>query len=171
MISAAMSLSGCLNLLAQDFDKATMVGDLRLGSSEKFERTVALPSGNARLILAVPNYRCAPIDDATIVVIARGPKGIEFSERLLLSQLTWSYGENSCDAYGYLEAGSGKSQSAPRSSEMRLEIKHDQEPVTVDVDTNQVRTSSGRSASVWFIYGDRVPSRKIFGEPSGNKRN
>ena len=148
-----------------------MVGELRLGSYEKFERTVALPAGNARLILAVPNHRCAPIDDAPIVVIARGPRGIEFSERLLLSQLTWSYGENSCDAFGYLEAGSGKTPSAPGTGEMRLEIKRDQEPVTVDVDTSQVRTSSGRSASVWFIYGDRAPSRKIFGEPSGNKRN
>lgn len=171
MIPVIMGLSGCLQLLGQDFDKATMVGDLRLGSPEKFKRTVALPSGNARLILAVPNYRCAPIDDAPIVVSARGPTGIEFSERLLLSQLTWSYGENSCDAFGFLEVKGGKSPSAPGSGEMRLDIKHDQEPVTIEVDASQVRTSSARSASVWLIYGDRVPSRKMFGEPSGKAKN
>jgi hypothetical protein len=100
--ASTIVLSGCFGVLEQDFDKATLVGELRLGSPEVFTRTLTLPSGAARLILAVPDYRCAPIDESPIAVVARGSKGIEFSEHVHLSQLTWSYGENSCDAYGYL---------------------------------------------------------------------
>lgn len=157
-------LSSCSSLLEQDFNKATLVGELQLGSPETFNRSLTLPPGNAQLILAVPNYRCEPIKNAPITIVIRGPKGNVFSERLSLSQFTWSYGENSCHAYGYLREGPEKSQATSIQSDMRLSIANSKTPMTIEVDASQVKTSPGRTASLWFIYGDRVPSRKLFGD-------
>lgn len=163
ILTSTFAISGCSRLIDRDFRKATLVGELRLGSVEPFSRTVTLPAGDARLVLAVPNYQCAPIDDAAIEIIARTPNGILFSERILLSQLTWSHGEGSCNAYGYLENATDKRNATARHAEMRAKITSDQSLITVRVDTSSVRTPTERGASIWFVYGDRVPTRKLFG--------
>lgn len=163
VVSSALLSTGCFGLLERDFNKLTLVGELRLGDLEVFRRTVNLPSGNAQLILAVPNYRCSAIGDYPISFTVRSEKGVEFSERVLISQLTWSYAENSCDAFGYLRPGAAPNQSIPGHGTMTLEITRDQSPVTVEVDASEMKTSSSRSASIWFIYGGRAPLGRIFG--------
>ena len=163
LVASTLLLVGCARLLHQDFDKATFVGELQLGSTENFRRAVQLPAGNARLIVAIHDYRCAPIDDAIIDISAHGKNVTGFSERVSLSQLTWSYGEGSCHAYGYL-TGNNQNSEKSTSAEMRMQITRNKTQVIVDVDMSQIKTSSFRVASIWFIYGDRVPARKIFGD-------
>lgn len=160
---SCLLLSGCLRLLGQDFDKATLVGELELGSSDVFKRSLTLHPGNAELILAVPNYRCAPLPDAKITFAVRSSKGVEFFERRSLSELTWSYGRDSCDAYGYLRGDIGEGRDKPKGSGMRFQVPHDSIPITIEIDSSQISGATGRVALVWFIYGGRVPGAKIFG--------
>src|SRR5262249_24197887 len=163
LVSTTLLSTVCLALLERDFDKLTRVGEFRLGSAEIFRQTVNLPSGSAQLILAIPNYRCAAVGEDPVTFTVRSDKGVEFSERVLISQLTWSYAQDSCDALGYLRAEAGRNQSMPGRGTMTLEITHDQTPITVEVDTRELKTSTPRNASVWFIYGGRAPLDKIFG--------
>lgn len=167
LATLTMMLAGCTGLLQQDFDKATHIGKLQLGNNETFKRTLLLPTGSARIILAIPNYRCFPIEDKPITVVVRDKTQVKFSEHITLSRLTWSYGENSCDAYGYLTE-TGKSSLKSAANEMRLEISDSKTPFTVEIDATQLESSSPRTIDVWFIYGDRVPARKIFGDFNAN---
>src|SRR6266705_3169555 len=101
-----LGLVGCTSFLDQDFRKATFISVVELGSPRIYTRTIRPPTGSARLIIAIPNYRCASIGDAPISLAARDDRGTLFTERVRLSQLTWSYGRDSCDAYGYLYSSS-----------------------------------------------------------------
>src|SRR4051812_20389713 len=87
------SASGCA--LANDFDKATSIGTIDLEKQASLRRQLTVPSGRARLMIAIQNYRCVPMD-ATIQISIAGTDGVMLSQRVMLSHLTWSYGENSC---------------------------------------------------------------------------
>lgn len=165
ILIGSLGLSGCASLLDRDFKKATLIAEVELGNPSVYARTIRPPSGSARLIVAIPNYRCAPVRDAPIGLTVRGNRGTVFSEHIRLSQLTWAHGEDSCDAYGYLyDASSGN--SSPKSGEMRLSVEDGQSPLTFEVDVSKVTSSPNRRASIWLIYGDRVPGAMIFGEGS-----
>jgi hypothetical protein len=154
-----LALPGCLSFTS-DLSKATLVGQFEFGSPEVFRRSVTLPPGDAQLIVAVPNHRCNPVFDASIAFTARSAKRVEFSERISLSELTWSYGKDACDAYGYVYVP----ENQPKRGEMRLQVARNLGPVTVEVDTSQFRRRTGRFALVWFVYGDKVPESKLYGE-------
>lgn len=164
LVLATVACGGCVTLLARDFDNATLVGQLRLGSADQLTRTMPLPQGSARLIVAVPNYRCAPIDSGRITIRVRDSRGIGFREDRDISELVWSYGENSCNAIAYLEARKDEWGSSDQNGEMRMEIQENPTIVTVEVDASRVIVRGERNASIWFIYGDRVPARRIFGD-------
>lgn len=152
---ACITLSGCWPLVT-DYDRATLVGQVKVGSPEIFRRSLTLPAGDAQLILAVPNYICAPIPDAKITFTVRSSKGVEFSVRRSLSELTWSHGRDRCNAYGYL-----------RTNEMQVQIPFSPfsgSPIVVEIDTSEAREGAGRVALAWFVYGDRVPGAIIYGE-------
>jgi hypothetical protein len=164
ILVASLTLSGCIHWLGEDFDKATLVGQLDFGSPGVFKRSLPLPPGSASLVLAVPNYRCAPPLVGVMTFTVSGPKGLEFSERRSLSEFTWSYGGDSCDAVGYLYTGRYTGENQPTPGEMRLQIPSGQASYTVEIDTSQIKAGAGRVALVWFVYGNRVPGARIFGE-------
>jgi hypothetical protein len=149
----SLAVVGCASLLARDFEKATLISDVELGNPKIYTRTLAAQGGIARLILAVPNYRCSPPVDGPVSFVVRVDSAIVLSERRRLSALTWSHGEGSCDAHGYLAGDAG-----------RFDLKDGHPRVTFEIDVSQVQGGSMRQASVWLIYGDRVPTAKIFGE-------
>lgn len=153
LLALWLALTGCMNVLEKDFQKATLVGEVELGTSKVYRRTFVPPAGEARLILALPNYRCSPPADGAVSFTVRADGRSVLSERKRLSDLTWSHGEGSCDAYGYV-AGTGG----------RINIQDAQNPVTFEIDVSQIKRGSKLRASVWLIYGDRVPAAKIFGE-------
>jgi len=161
---ACLPVAGCVHLPSEDFDKATLVGQVEFGSPEVFRRSLPLPPGSAQLVLAAPNYRCAPPSTGEITFMVRSSTGLEFSERRSLSDFTWSYGGDSCDAVGYLYTGRHTGENQPTPGEMRLQIPSGQNSYTVEVDTSQIKGEKGRVALVWFIYGNRVPGARIFGE-------
>jgi len=162
VLIGCLGLAGCTSL-EEDFRKATLISEVELGSPKSYTRTLRAPTGSARLIIAIPNHRCAPVQDAPISLAVRSDRAILFTERVRLSQLTWSYGRDSCDAYGYLYSSS-TGGSSPRYGEMRIDVKDDQGPLIFEIDVSQVASSPTRRASIWLIYGDRVPGAKIFGE-------
>lgn len=139
--------------MEQDFQKATLVSEIELGSSPAQMRTFVPPVGTARLILAVPNYRCsAPIEGVISFAVQSEEKRL-LSARRRLSDLTWSHGEGSCDAYGYIAGSDG-----------RFDIGSLQGLVTFAIDATQIKSGNRTRASVWLVYGDRVPTARIFGE-------
>jgi len=145
-------LVGCMALLEQDFRKATLISEIELGSSRTYTQTLTPPLGSASLIIAVPNYRCAALEDGLISFTVRKDGRPVLSERKRLSEFTWSYGEGSCDAYGYIRGNKS------------LDINDDKVSLTFEIDISQVRSTPRRGASVWLVYGDRVPTATIFGE-------
>ena len=97
---AFVLVPGCA-LLGQDARRATLVADAQFGASAIVLRTVQLPEGVASLVVAIPNYRCAPIPDAEIEISMRSNTTLMLAQRVKLAELTWSHGGDSCDAYGY----------------------------------------------------------------------
>jgi hypothetical protein len=173
ILVVSLTLSGCIWLLWEDFDKATLVGELDLGGREAFRRSVTLPSGDAGLILAVPNYRCAPLE-GEIRITVHSLQKLEFSEHRPFSEFLWSHSRDGCDAYGFLRSYIRDERGEPKRLGMDLQLPPAQNPIVVEIDTSQIGKGTGRVALVWFVYGDRVPGARIFGKyaeplPSGMK--
>ena len=155
LLLISIGLVGCASL-DEDFGKATLVSDVELGRAGVYTKPLRPPSGAARLIIAIPNYRCAPVSDGPISIAVRSDGGITvYQNRIRLSEMTWSYGRDSCDAYGYVDSSSGRVSA-------RFEIKEHQGSLHFDIDVSQAGISSKRPARIWLIYGDRVPGEKIF---------
>lgn len=154
VLPALLGLGACTSLLEKDFEKATLVSEVQLGNPNTYTRTFVPPAGTARLILAVPNYRCAAPPDGPLSISVRVAGKTVLSERRQLSDLTWSYGEGSCDAYGYIPGDAG-----------RVDLR-DRTPVTFEFDVSQIKGQKQEQiiAAAWLIYGDRVPAARIFGE-------
>jgi hypothetical protein len=154
-------------VLASDFDKATLVGEIELEKSAVLRRDLMLPTGRARLMIAIRNIQCAPME-ATIRVTVVGSEGSILSKQLSLSQLTWSYGKDSCDAIGYLESADSRDDGAAKGEgEMRLQVGRRRATYTFDVTTLDSNSTNDRRAALWLIYGDRVPTARIFGPENG----
>jgi hypothetical protein len=162
-----LNASGCA--LASDFDKATLVGEIGLEKSASLRRELMVPKGRARLMIAIRNFHCAPME-ATIRVTVVGSEGNILSKQVSLSQLTWSYGKDSCDAIGYLESSDSHDEGAAKGGEeMRLQVNRGRAPYTFDVTTMDSNSTSERRAALWLIYGDRVPTARIFGPGNGKR--
>ena len=165
LVTALLNASGCV--LASDFDKATLVGEIELEKSAILRRELTVPTGRARLMIAVRNFQCAPME-ATIRVTVVGSEGNILSKQVSLSQLTWSYGKDSCDAIGYLESADSHDEGAAKDEgEMRLQVGRRKATYTFDVMTMDSNSTNERRAALWLIYGDRVPTARIFGLESG----
>jgi hypothetical protein len=161
LATSLLASSGCA--LASDFDKATPIGVIDLEKDASLRRELTVPAGRGRLMIAVANYRCAPFE-ATIQIGILGAEGAVLSRRVSLSQLTWSYGRDSCDAIGYLEQPDSKgSRSATDDAEMRLRFGAGKSRYTIEAMTIDSNSTNKRSAELWLIYGDRVPTARIFG--------
>ena len=152
LLSALLGLGGCTSLLEKDFEKATLVSEVQLSNPNTYTRTFVPPAGTARIILAIPNYRCAAPPDGPLSVSVRAAGKTLLSERRRLSDLTWSHGEGSCDAYAYIAGDAGRVDLTDRT------------PVTFECDVSQIKGQKQLPATVWLIYGDRVPAARIFGE-------
>jgi hypothetical protein len=161
VIIGVIGLGGCASLLDEEFRKARLVTAVQFGSPKIYKRTLDAPPGAASVIVAVPNYRCVPVPDGRFTITVTDERGIIFTERLRLSQLTWSYGVGSCDAYGHLYSSSANVTS-PGQGEMRIDISGDKKLLTFEIDVSQLASSPPRRANVWLIYGDRVPGAEIF---------
>lgn len=150
-------------MLGVDFDKATLVSDVELGSSRVYARELTPPIGSADLIIAIPNYRCASSVDGPIEIRVTDERANRYTARLLLSQLTWSHALNSCDAYGYLSASSTDTPASKRPP-MHIEVQSDHGPLAFEIDVGQIAAPAGRRAKIWLIYGHRVPGARIYGD-------
>lgn len=160
MVVALSGTSGCVR--ASDFDKATLVGTIKFKPAASLRRDLLVLPGKARLVLAVRNYRCAPVE-ATIRIAIVGQKGNVLTKQISLSQLTWSFGEDSCDAIGYLEAKDLQERPETRGAgEMRFQVESES-TYTFDALTMDGSSTNDRQATLWLIYGDRVPTAAIFG--------
>ena len=142
VLMGSLGLAGCTGFLDEDFRKATLISEVELGSPKAYVRTLRPPSGSAKLIVVIPNYRCAPVRDAPFSLSVRGDRGILMTERIRLSQLTWSYGKDSCDAYGYLHSSS-TGASSPGQREMRIDIKDSQSALTFDLISDEPQQRAG----------------------------
>lgn len=160
---AFLLMPGCA-LLEQDARRATLVADAQFGASAIVSRTVQLPEGVAGLVVAIPNYRCAPIPDAEIEISMRSNTTLMLAQRVKLAELTWSYGGESCDAYGYPVLLPNERTSEPRHEGLRVLISSNDNPVIVEVKLSAPSAYSQREVSIWATYGGRVPTRKLFGD-------
>lgn len=154
IVLAFVAVGGC-TLMPSDFDKATEVARFSLGHQGSVHRVIALPAGQAELVVAVPNYHCKPAaSDDSVRVRVTGENVTPVDVTMTLGDLTWGYAVNSCDAYGYLyDRSAGLSR--------KFQVPDGAKAVSVDVDVS----SKGelRPASVWLIYGGRVPTNRVFG--------
>jgi len=157
-----LEVTGCTALLGVEFDKATLVSDVELGTNTVYTRKVTPPTGSADLIVAIPNYRCTAPIHGPINISLTDERGNRYSARVLLSQLTWSHAIDSCDAYGYLNGSSVDGSSAKRPP-MHIDIRGAQ-PLTFEIDVSQIAAPAGRKAKIWLIYGHRVPGARIYGD-------
>jgi hypothetical protein len=152
-------LGGCATLLEEDFRKATRVTVIDLSRPHSLSRTLTPPVGTAKVVVAVPNYRCAPIGDTRLTLTVRDANRAMFREQFSLSQLTWSYGITDCDAYGYLPPTIG----ATKTSEMRFDVGVGTGPLTFEIEVTREPSMPKRTGAVWLVYGGRVPTRELFG--------
>lgn len=154
---ALVSIGGCSLLPSSDFEKATRVADFAIQAG-KFSSEVRLPEGEARLVWAVPNVLCTPLSPATSIAIRIEREGtLVFGQVLKGGDLTWAHGQKSCHGYGYMydesTGTSGLKLPVPRGGgtyRIELEIASDLSPVA-------------RNSSLWFIYGGRAPTIRMFG--------
>ena len=154
----ASLLCACSVLPEDDFEKATFLGEIELGGPAGLQTTKELPPGKARLILAVRDFRCRPLPrDEVVEIRVRSINSELLMERLTLSQLTWSYGETSCHAFGY-----SSGMAAPR---LEVEIPLSGLEVHIDVTSALPPNANVRRGTLWFVYGGRVPTYAVFGVP------
>lgn len=66
----------------------------------------SLPQGNALLVLFVHNYRCRQVPEVNISIDVNADRQV-VHEIAALQRLTWSYGADSCGAYGYVRGKDG----------------------------------------------------------------
>jgi hypothetical protein len=157
----SLLILGCA-LLEQDARRATLVAEGKFGASAIVSRTVQIPEGVTQLVVAVPNYRCSPIADGEIEISIRSNKRTILAQRVKFAELTWSYGGDSCDAYGYPKPLQNEGSSEARPERMRVLISSDDNPVTVEVRLSAPISYSQREVAVWATYGGRVPTRDLF---------
>jgi hypothetical protein len=146
------ALAGC-SILGADFDKGQLLVDVSLGKSSNYEREIALADGHADLVIAVRDGKCKPVDARSIVDVAlRGPsQSIERTMRM--GELTWSYAQGSCDAYGYLyDSAKGLSEKFDLGSGK----------YRVDVRVLSASPEETRVGSLWIIYSGRAPTGRMF---------
>jgi len=149
-------LCGCAGLLGADFDRATRLVSVRLGADSHITSDMALPAGAVELVVAVPNQHCHAISPDTVIKVKMTGHMRTIETAIKASTLTWSFGQGSCHAYGYIydsAVGLGKT----------LEIPRDVGNVRIEVETSSVPRDSDRILSLWVIYGGRVPTGRLFG--------
>jgi len=146
-----LTLSACARFLGEDFDKARLIGEVEFGASQRYTATLTPPVGAAKLVVAVPNYRCATSPEAVVTFVVRSKDRDLWTARRRLSDMTWSYGRDSCDAYGYIYGSEGSFNI------------HDTAPTTIEVVIGESASRATARGSVWLVYGDRVPVPRIFG--------
>src|SRR5688572_28707660 len=132
LLICSLCLPSCTSILDKDFRKATFVGEIAFGGPALLKRDIPVPDGSGTIILAVPGHRCSPLTDAPISWAIRRNDRILLSERVRLSELTWSYGDG-CDAYGYI-----------RGHKSEVEIKDSGTILTFEVDASMVKSASAR---------------------------
>ena len=152
-ISAAFLLFACTNL-REDFDKASYLGRAELRESEPQVFSARLAEGNASMIIAIPGYNCLNVKpDATLDVSVRVGDAPPVSATTPLHALTCSFANRSCDAFGYAH-----------DALQGVAIPKGDTQVTLTVGIRQVKQSSlSNQVLFWFVFGDRVPTRRIFG--------
>jgi hypothetical protein len=163
VLAGCFGVMGCTALIGVDFDKATLVSDVELGSATVYTRKVTPPIGSADLIVAIPNHRCAAPIHGPIAISLTDERGNRYSARVLLSQLTWSHAIDSCDAYGYLN-GSSVDVSSSKRPPMQIDVRRDQGPLTFEIDVSRIAAPAGRTAKIWLIYSHRVPGARIYSD-------
>jgi hypothetical protein len=83
------ALVACSNLMMRDFDKATAISTLQVGSLSDVTGSTELPTGEAELQFAVRGYDCSRPINATIQVTLKGAKPLLEEYELPLDDLTW----------------------------------------------------------------------------------
>jgi hypothetical protein len=162
---AIIALAGCSGWLGQDFNRATRVAEFDIGNIDQVKRTVTLSEGVVALIIAVPNYKCSPLDSAVDLKIAmRSAKSVLLEQSVKLSDLTWSYGGDSCNAYGYPKLELDERTSLPSATGLRVNITNDHKLVEFEARISAPTSAKNRRVFVWAIYGDRVPGDRVFKE-------
>jgi len=155
LAGVAICVAGC-SVLGGDFEKAKFVGWLRLRDGASSSSTVSLPSGKARLIIAVPGYRCAaPKPDASIAITIAGDAVQGFAESIRLEDLTWSFAINSCDAFGY-------AVDAPDNRRLVVKVLGDGSTARITARIGPVTGTPTQEVLLWLIYGDRIPTSRIY---------
>lgn len=146
---------GCASILQSDFEKATLLSSVDLGLPSQSSRLLKLPPGSAQVVIAIPGAHCQKPDmGASVNVRFKANKHLDATVAMKLSQLTWSYAEGSCDAYGYLyDVSAGTSPT--------VEIAADTNEASVDIEVHA--NGPARLANVWLIYGGRAPTSRLFG--------
>jgi hypothetical protein len=155
-IVALIAAFGCLascGHIGTDFDKATYVGRVDLSDSRPHSFRVDLAEGDASLIVAVPGYNCADIKpDAVLEVSIAGEAVSAASARIALHELTWSYANRSCDAFGYVRDKRLTATIPRKGATVRL---------TFAIDAAR-HVASSEQILLWYVYGDRVPTSRVF---------
>ena len=135
-----------------DLDKGREIANLSLDESATLNGQIDLPEGTAEIVIAVADGKCHPVNQDTTVDIALRSDRVSINRTLRMGDLTWSYAEGSCDAYGYLyDVTKGVSRPVDVSS-ARYETVIRMRPA--------IREQ--RMVSVWMIYGGRAPLSRMF---------
>ena len=142
--------------LGDDFEKASYLGRAELRDSGTREFVANLVEGEASLIIAIPGYNCSEVKpDATLDISVQTGAAQPASLTIALHDMTWSYANRSCNAFGYVR-DERLAVAVPRNGgaiKLTLVIRRAKE------------TNMSHQMLLWFVYGDRVPTRRIF-EPA-----
>ena len=148
----SVALAGC-SILGADFDKGIALQEIPLGKTSRLERQVALADGRADLVVAVRDGRCKPVDGSTTLDVTMAGADGSITRSMKMGDLTWSYAEGSCDAYGYqYDASVGLSQ--------KFNVRGGSYHLTTQLHPGNPAES--RTGTLWIIYGGRAPTTRMF---------
>lgn len=151
-----MTSLGCSSFMMNDFDKATRISTFEVGRKVRVESRIF--EGAPQLIFVVPGHACKKLPDRNLSVKVSRNGVVVLNDNRRLSELDWSHAIDSCDAYGYVrETVGGKPEKS-----WHFNVDDANDSLVFEIDSTQIEEIPARTVSVWVIYGDRVPGRKIY---------
>lgn len=161
-LAASALLSSCPS--SRDFERAVHVGDAYLPDTPIIRSKPTAASGG-RLIFALPNGFCEPITFGFIRFDIKSGNE-RFAGDLYVSDLTWSHAHGSCDAIGYVDYENSEELSNNAGVDNLIRAQHEAIS-SITLNMTGISVSGRRKIMVWLIYGDRIPSREIWGTEGG----
>ena len=160
IITAPYLSAGCMLFMMPDYYKATEIITLDIGREQTEVKTLNLPQGNASLMFVPQDRDCNKALNAVVEITVQSTIRLIEQYEADLSRLTWPETAAGCEPFGYFYVVSNDEDA---SIPLSFAIGYEDNPVKVMLKVKQA-DNSGRQVSVWVIYNDRVPGRRMLGK-------